>query len=430
MTQSAMDVATGETNVDTNSTVSTSVLDAAHGRGPGWLEEVLRRELPAIVALRREIHQNPELSLQETGTTSRIVRALTSAGIEATRLPGGTGLIAEIGNGPGPVIGLRADIDALPLQERSALPFASRVPGVAHGCGHDVHTAVLVGTAIALAQAPAPAGRVRLMFQPAEEVMAGSRQLVAAGAAEGLDYAYALHCDPSVPVGHIGLRTGAITSATDIIELEISGPGGHTSRPHLTVDVVGALALVAAHLPALLARRLDPRAGVALVFGEIRAGERFNVIPASGTLAGTLRILDRGAWETAEPLVADIVRDLLAPSGATFELRHERGVPPVINDPVAARTMRAGVEQGLGADALVPVPQSTGAEDFAIFLDRVPGALARLGVWDGVSEQVDLHSATFVADERAIPAGIRTLVHTVLAAAERATERATERGTD
>jgi len=405
--------------VGTRTSVTAGPVDPGAGRGPEWLDAVLAEHLPGIVALRRRIHAHPELSRRETETTATIQDALNAAGIPSQVLPGGTGLVAEIaGSADGPVIGLRADIDALPLTEASGLPFASTVPGAAHACGHDVHTAVLTGAALALRAAPALAGRVRLLFQPAEEVMpGGSHQLVAAGALQGVDRVYALHCDPRLPSGQVGLRVGPITSACDMIELDVHGPGGHTSRPQLTVDVVGALAAVAARLPALVDERLDPRSGALLVWGAVHAGEAANVIPRQGSLRGTLRVRDRTAWELAEPVVTELVEQLLAPTGAGYRLDYIRGVPPVVNDAVSVDLLRRGVEEGLGRDAVAAAEQSTGAEDFAVLLEHAPGALARLGVWDGLEPRVDLHSPEFRVDERAIPVGVRTLVHTVLAAA-------------
>ncbi len=392
--------------------------DPGRGRGPAWLDGLLAAQLPELVRLRRRVHAHPELSWHESRTTQLLHDVLAAAGIPAQVLPGGTGLVAEIDGGkPGPVIGLRADLDALPVAEASGLPFASTVRGVAHACGHDVHTTVLLGAALALQAAPGFAGRARVLFQAAEEVMpGGSHQLVASGALTGVDRVFALHCDPRVPAGRVGLRVGPITSACDMIELEVSGPGGHTSRPHLTVDVVGALTAVAARLPLLVSRRLDPRAGALLVWGAIGAGEASNVIPRQGTLRGTLRIMDRAAWELAEPVVTELVEQLLAPSGAAHRLTYVRGVPPVVNDARSVAMMREAVTRAIGPDAVVAVEQSAGAEDFAVLLEHAPGALARLGVWDGLEPQVDLHSTGFRADERAIPVGVRTLVHTVLTA--------------
>ena len=331
-------------------------------------------------------------------------------------MPTGTGVIAEVGSGE-KVVGLRADIDALPLNESTGLSFASTLPNVAHACGHDVHLTVLLGAARALARAGDLGGRVRLIFQPAEEVFpGGSHDVIAAGGLDGLSRLFALHCDPRLQVGYVGLKSGAITSTSDQLELRISGAGGHTSRPHLTTDLIYALGTVITGLPALLTRRLDPRASAVMVWGAVHAGEAANAIPRDGVLRGTLRLMDRRAWDAAESLVRELVAQLLAPTGAAFELDYFRGVPPVENEQVSTDLMRTAAQRALGAEAARPAEQSTGAEDFAVFLEQVPGSLARLGVWDGVGPRVDLHSSRFTADERAIAAGVRLMAHTAVAA--------------
>lgn len=394
-----------------------AVPDLGAGRGPAWLDRHLAAALPGLIALRRNIHAHPEIAHTEYGTTRLISETLGSLGIKSSVLPCGTGLVADIDGGPGPRIALRADLDALPLAEESGLPFASTVPGVAHACGHDVHATVVVGAAAALAAAPGLRGPVRLIFQPAEEVMpGGADDVIAAGGLAGVDLAYALHCDPSLIVGSVSTRIGPITSACDMIGITVTGPGGHTSRPHLTVDVVGALAALAAELPYLLTRHLPTEAGITLVWGAISAGDAANVIPMRGVLRGTLRVADRSAWRGAEGLVRRLATQILAPYGADSSVDFEQGVPPAVNDEHAVDVLRVGAAAALGAESVALATQSSGAEDFAAILDEVPGALIRLGVWDGASPKVDLHSATFWADERAIAVGVRTLVHTVLAA--------------
>ncbi|MEJ7649028.1 MAG: amidohydrolase [Nakamurella sp.] len=398
--------------------------DPGRGRGPDWLDDFLDRRLPELIAIRRDIHAHPELSRAERRTTAVLAATLEGAGLPAHILPTGTGVTSDLGTGSGTggsLIALRADIDALPLREAADLPFRSLTPGVAHACGHDIHQTVVLGAGLALAGVPELAGRIRLLFQPAEELMpGGARDLIAAGAMNGVEQIFAVHCEPKVPAGQVGLRVGPITSTADQIEISVSGPGGHTSRPHLTADVVNALGLLITGLPLLLSRRLDPRAAAVLAWGSVHAGEAPNAIPQEGTLRGTLRLMRREAWEGAEAIVADIVAGLLAPTGVGYELHFQRGVPPVDNDPYATALLRAGALAGLGPDSVVDSEQSTGAEDFADLLEHAPGALARLGVWDGVSEQCDLHSARFTADERSIAVGIRLLVHTVLAARQSA----------
>ena len=390
--------------------------DPGAGLGPLWLDEYLRTGLAELVQIRRRVHAHPELGHRESATTAMIMRRLDADGIKAIVLPTGTGLIAEVGSGER-LVGLRADIDALPIPETTGLPYSSTLPDVSHACGHDLHLTVLLGAARALRRAGDLGGRVRLIFQPAEEVFpGGSHDVIAAGGLEGLTRLYALHCDPRLRVGLVGLKVGPITSTSDQIELRVLGPGGHTSRPHLTTDLVYALGTVITQMPALLTRKLDPRAAAVLVWGAVQAGEAPNAIPRDGVLRGTLRLMDRRSWDVAEHVVRELVSQLLAPLGARFELDYRRGVPPVMNEVVSTELMRTAAQRGLGASAVRDAEQSTGAEDFAVFLDRVPGSLARLGVWDGVNQRVDLHSSQFAADERALAAGVRLMTHTALAA--------------
>ncbi len=370
-----------------------------------------------LVALRRDLHAHPELGRQEYRTTGLLVEALEAAGLAPKVLAAGTGLVCEVGDGDGPVVGLRADIDALPLQDEKDVTYRSRVPGVCHACGHDVHTAVVLGAGLALA-ALAPPGRVRLIFQPAEEIMpGGALEVLAEGVTDGLRVLFALHCDPSLEVGRIGLKPGPITAAADSVQVRLTGPGGHTSRPHNTVDLVHALATVATGLPAALGRLVDPRAGMCLVWGHISAGTAANAIPRQGVLRGTLRVLDKGAWETAPQLVRRVVEGLVAPFGAVADVTYERGVPPVVNQPDATALLSAAATGALGKGAVVPTLQSLGGEDFAWYLDRVPGAMARLGVRPpGRERPHDLHQGGFDVDEDAIAVGVRVLVAAVLAA--------------
>ncbi|MGH3897394.1 MAG: amidohydrolase [Pseudonocardiaceae bacterium] len=390
--------------------------DIAAGRGPSWLDEWVLRNGAELVAWRRHIHAHPELAFHEKDTTKLIAEQLATAGLVPTLLPGGTGLICDIGTGSR-CVALRADLDALALPEVTGLPFASTIDGVMHACGHDAHTAILIGAALALASAPALPGRIRMIFQPAEEVMpGGALDVVAAGGLAGVDRIFALHCDPRLPVGRVGTRVGPITSAGDLVELRLSSPGGHTSRPHLTADLVNALGTVITGLPALLSRRVDPRSGTVLVWGAVQAGQAANTVPQQGLLRGTLRTGDPEIWAGLDPLVRELVTALLAPTGVGYDLRHVRGVPPVVNEPVSTRLLRDGVTAALGADALASTKQSSGGEDFAWYLEHVPGSMGRLGVWSGEGLHHDLHQSTFDLDERALPLGVRVMVHAALAA--------------
>ncbi|MDT7789390.1 MAG: hypothetical protein QOF58_7809 [Pseudonocardiales bacterium] len=402
--------------VDPTGVSMSPVDDLGEGRGPAWLDDWLKAHASDIVAWRRHIHANPELSRREYNTTELVAKLLREVGLKPRILPGGTGLICDIGSGPR-CVALRADMDALPLPENTGLPFASTVDGVSHACGHDAHTTVLLGTALALSSATELPGRVRLVFQPAEEVMpGGALDVLAAGGLDGVERIFGLHCDPRLQVGRIGTRIGAITSASDLLELRLNSPGGHTSRPHLTADLVHALGTVITGLPTMLSRRVDPRSGTVLVWGAVHAGEAPNAVPQDGLLRGTLRTGDRDIWAELEPLVKDLVTGLLAPTGVGFDLHHRRGVPPVVNERESTQILRAGIEAALGDDALAGTEQSSGGEDFGWYLEHVPGSFARLGVWNGQEKQRDLHQPTFDLDERALLVGVRVLVHTALAA--------------
>jgi amidohydrolase len=285
-----------EAHTDLMSVTEPIVADLGAGSGPAWLDSWLAEHAADVVGWRREIHSFPELGRVERRTTDLVARHLTAAGLNPRVLSGGVGLTCDIGFGES-CVALRADLDALPMQEDTELPFASTVNGVMHACGHDVHAAMLLGAGMALAAAPSLPGRVRLIFQPAEEVQPGGAiDVVADGGLIGVDRIFALHCDPRLEVGKLGTRVGAITSACDVLEIRLTSPGGHTARPHLTADLVEALGLLITQLPLLLSRQVDPRSGTVLVWGAVHAGEAANAIPQHGVLRGTLRTADHATW--------------------------------------------------------------------------------------------------------------------------------------
>ncbi|MBF0659990.1 MULTISPECIES: M20 family metallopeptidase [unclassified Rhodococcus (in: high G+C Gram-positive bacteria)] len=379
-----------------------------------YVEKWLGAHTEDLSAWRRHLHANPELARQEYATTEFVARHLTAAGLAPKVLPRGTGLICDLGPTGGPRIALRADMDALPLQEMTGLPFSSTVPGVSHACGHDAHTTVLLGTGLALASMPELPVGVRLVFQPAEEVMpGGALDVVAAGGLDGVSRIFALHCDPRLEAGKVGMRTGAITSAADTVELVLDSPGGHTSRPHLTGDLVYGLGAVITGLPGLLSRRIDPRTGTVMVWGAVSAGKAPNAIPRTGMLAGTVRTGDHATWQLLEPMVREIVHGLLAPTGVRYQLNYLRGVPPVVNDTESARMFEDAIRP-VGPDALSDTPQSGGGEDFSWYLEHVPGAMGRLGVWSGSGPQLDIHQPGFDLDERALAVGVRVMTNLAL----------------
>lgn len=380
-----------------------------------------------LVQIRRELHAHPELAHLEHRTTALVAERLRAAGLSVRTLSP-TGLVCDLG--PAPVdsgrlrIGLRADLDALPVPETSGVPFASEEAGVAHACGHDVHTSVLLGAGLVLAELAA-AGElqvgVRLIFQAAEEVQPGGAvTAIEQGVLEGVEQLYALHCDPRVDVGRVGSRTGSITSASDSVEVTLTAGGGHTSRPHLTGDVVFALGQVITQTPAVLGRRLDPRAGANLTWGSVHAGEAPNAIPASGTALGTLRVLDARTWDEAAHVLEEAIEQIVSPYGVDAEIEVVRGVPPVVNDRRATALIESAARAVLGEDGVNVTEQSLGGEDFAWYLQRVPGAMVRLGTRTPGGRSYDLHRGDLVIDERAVGHGARLLATTAALAGWRA----------
>ena len=372
-----------------------------------------------LIAFRRDLHAHPELGHAETRTTSRVAARLTAAGIRVRTLAG-TGLIADIGpDDPGYRVALRADMDALPLAERTGLAYASRNDGIAHACGHDVHVAAVLGAGLALQQSDSLAAQglgLRLIFQPAEEVTpGGSLAVIAQGGIEGVDAIFSVHCDPTLDVGRVGLREGPITSATDSVTVTLRGRGGHTSRPHQTQDLIFALGKVITDVPAALSRRVDPRSGVALVWGTVHSGAAENVIPSTGSLSGTLRMLDANLWQDIGPLLEELVHAVVSPYAVSATIEHVRGAPPVVNDPVSVVRLRAAAQLMLGPEAPTPTLQSLGGEDFAWYVQEVPGAMARLGTRTPGGRTYDLHQGDLVVDERAVAAGARLLLGVVMA---------------
>lgn len=365
-----------------------------------------------LVAIRRDLHAHPEVAWQEERTTTLVAKRLEEAGLSLQMLPQ-SGLVAEVGTPGGPLVALRADLDALAVDDLTGDPWQSTYDGVAHACGHDVHTTALLGAGLALAvvHAATPlAGRVRLLFQPAEEVMpGGALEMLSTGALDDVRHVFGLHCDPGLDVGQVGLRVGALTGAADSMTVRLTGRGGHTSRPHLTQDLTYALATLVTELPAALSRRLDPRAGASLVWGIIRSGSAKNVIPASGEAAGTVRMLDAVAWADAEELIRELIRQIVAPYGVKAEVDYVRGVPPVVNEAASTQLLGRAAELVVGEDCHVPTRQSLGGEDFAWYLESVPGAMARLGTRTPGGPTYDLHQGDLRVDERATPIGAKVL---------------------
>jgi amidohydrolase len=382
------------------------------------IEEETARRFEELVALRRDIHAHPEVGNEEYRTTQLVVDTLAAAGLRAEVLQLGTGAVCDIlpaGVGsPDNLIGLRADLDALPIQDGKNVPYRSLNDGLCHACGHDVHTTVVLGAGLVLARLRALGQLhrgVRLIFQPAEETSPGGAvDAISCGVLDGVSEVYALHCDPRTDVGQIALRVGPITSAVDQVTVTVTGSGGHTSRPHLTADLVGALGALATETQLLLSRRVDPRSGLSMMWGRIHAGSAPNAIPQVGVIEGTLRALDENGWRTAQRLIPELVSQIVQPFGVGVEVSVTAGVPPAVNHSLGVDRLTRAATSVLGASGVTATEQSLGGEDFAWMLRQVPGAMARLGVRAvGRASAADIHQPTFDVDEDCIRVGVATL---------------------
>ena len=390
-----------------------------------WLDE----HGDGLIALRRNLHAHPELSGQERATTDLVCERLRLAGLEPRRLAVGTGLVCDISpDAPatgvettvGGRLALRADLDALAMADEKDVAYRSRVPGVSHACGHDVHTAIVLGTALFFAHHRGQlTGPVRFIFQPAEErVPGGALDVISDHGLDGVDAIVGLHCEPKLDVGTVGLKTGAISSAADLAVVTLTGPGGHTARPELTVDMVTLAARVVADLPARVAARVahldqehDPL--VKLVFGAIHAGDAANVIPTHCVLKASIRTPSLAVWDELPAAFDHELRSLVEGSGATVHIDYTHGVPPVVNDAAVTGIVGEAAAGAFGHESIEAAHQSWGGDDFAWFTREVPGTYVRLGVRSPGGPTLDLHAGHFDVDERAIAIGVRLLTATV-----------------
>jgi len=364
---------------------------------------------------RRDIHQNPELGFRETRTASLVAGVLRSLGYRVRTEVGRTGVVGERGGGH-PVVAIRADMDALPIQEENDVPYASCVPGAMHACGHDAHTAILMGVATLLAEEPFP-GTVRLLFQPAEEVsdpegLSGATRMVQDGAMEGVDAVLALHVYPGSPVGEVEVDAGPASAGVDTFWATIAGQGVHGAYPHKGLDPIHIAGHVILALHAIISRRVSPLEAAVISLGSIHAGRAANVIPEKVELSGTIRYHKP---EVQKVLHAEIGRalEVARALGGDYELRLELGDPPMINDPAVVDVIRQAASDLLGSENLRVRERTMGAEDFGQLSSLAPGAMFGLGAQIEGEERRG-HSPTFDLDERCLPVGAAVLSETAL----------------
>jgi amidohydrolase len=368
-----------------------------------------------VAAARRRLHQHPELSFQERATAAFVASELRACGLEPTEgVGGGFGVVATLEGGrPGPTLALRAELDALPIDEANELPFRSQTPGVMHACGHDGHTAILLGTARALASMRSNVpGRVRFLFQPAEELPpGGALGMIEAGCLEGVDAAFALHQNGGVDAGTIVVRpAGPANASGDTFSVTVLGRGGHAAMPQVTVDAVQVAGSLISALHQIVGRRVPPREAAVLTIGTIQGGTQENVVAHEVTLTGTVRTLNTAVRETMRQEFETVTRGVTAAWGADYRLTYTLGYPVLVND-VAMTDIARRAAVLINGGAAAPDPSAPGAgmpqDDFARMLELVPGCMAGLGVrTPGSRQQRPPHSAAFMLDEAALPAGV------------------------
>lgn len=369
---------------------------------------------PHLVALRRDIHRVPELAFQETRTAGIVAAELARLGIAHRTGVGITGVVGEITGGrPGPTLLIRADMDALPIHEETGIDFASSVDGQMHACGHDIHTATLLGVAAVLRDlAPQIAGTIRLVFQPAEEVLEGAAAMIADGAADGADMAIGFHNHPDMPVGSFGFVRGACLAASDRFDLVVQGKSGHAAHPYAAVDPIVAAAQFIAQAQTVVSREIRPLHPAVVTVGMVQGGTTYNIIPERVHMKGTVRTLHADARDTAEAALKRLADGIALGMRVTCAMTYVRKVPPLVNDDRVLEPVIAAVARQMGVAPAEGEP-SMGAEDFAEFAARAPAFQLRIG--SGAPGRDDrLHNAFYQPDERCIDAGVQALSRAAL----------------
>jgi hippurate hydrolase len=376
----------------------------------GLTEEVRNSFGNAIIALRREIHKEPELGFDTEKTAEKVLNALDGLPLKIQTGVAENGVVATLkGEGEGPTVALRADMDALPIHEETDLPFASETDGKMHACGHDGHTSMLVGAARTLCQDHLRErlnGTVKFVFQPAEEGQAGGRVMVEEGVAEGVGSIFALHLWPGLPFGEVATKEGPIMAAADAFEMTIRGSGGHGAMPHLTADAIVIAAQIVTALQTIVSREVNPVEPAVLTVGEIDAGSAFNIIPETARLGGTVRTFDSDLRERIPERIKELARGVAKGMRSDAELDYRFSYPVTSNDADASRLALGVARELFGEERAVELTQpSMGAEDFAFFLEKVPGAF----IWLGVGDVSGLHTPKFSFDEEILPQGAALL---------------------
>lgn len=370
---------------------------------------------PRLVEIRRHIHANPELSGQEYQTAAYIAGVLSSCGLSVQEAVGKTGVKGELaGKGSDRrILAIRADMDALPIQEKTDLDFASRKPGIMHACGHDVHATVGLGAAMVLSRLSEPlGGKIRFLFQPAEEIAQGASWMIREGVMRDVSAVFGLHVFPSIPARSIGVRYGALTAAADDLEIFIQGESGHGARPHEAIDAIWIASQVITTLQQAISRTQNPLRPIVLTIGQISGGRAPNIIADQVRMAGTVRSLHPETHAHLPEWIEGLVTNVCSTYNAKCQVNYRRGVPSVQNDQFLTRLVEEAGLEAWGQDRVLILSEpSMGAEDFSLYLQQAPGTMFRLGVGSTNLLNPPLHHPEFLVDESAILTGVITLAY-------------------
>lgn len=361
-----------------------------------------------IISWRRHLHQNPELSFEEVETVRFVKEKLEQLNFDIEYPIAKTGLVATLkGESEGPTVALRADMDALPIQEESNIPYKSSVDGVGHLCGHDAHTAILLGAAHILSQNPLKKGNVKLLFQPAEEGYGGAEVMVNEGALQSphVDVIAGLHVHPTVKTGETSITEGYATACADSFDIKIIGKGGHAAHPHLSIDPIAIASTVIASLQQVVSRNVDPLENIVLTIGKINGGFARNVIAPEVTLEGTVRLLNPNLRPLVKEKMDEYLKGITEGMGGSYEFTYTDGIPSVYNEPILIPELQHSIDKILGENQLLKVKPSMGGEDFSYYTNEIPGVFFRLGTNGSEETSYPNHHPKFNVDEDALPYG-------------------------
>lgn len=366
-----------------------------------------------LIAFRRELHRHPELSFQESKTAAKVAEELQRLGLVIRTQVGGHGIVADIkGEEPGPMIALRADMDALPIQEETGLAFASACPGVMHACGHDAHTAILLGAAKLLTTAAASfKGTVRLLFQSAEEINAGAKAMIQEGALKGVDEIYGLHNLPTLSAGLAATRQGSMMGSVDRIEIRLEGKGGHGAIPDQSIDPVVCASAIVMSLQSIVSREISPFDPVVVTIGSIQSGDANNVIPQYATMTGTIRTINPAVQQQLPARVERIVKQIAEAYQCKAKLDYIVQTPVLVNHEEPLQHVNEVIDKVIGSQRRILADPTLAGEDFSVYLQQVPGCFFWLGAGpeNGASDAHGLHHPKYELNETCIPLGASLL---------------------